>query len=42
MRKFITAAVFLFLGSVGLQSCVEPLDITPNERESLTLGGEVF
>ena len=33
--KFITAAVFLFLGSVGLQSCVEPLDITPNERESL-------
>ena len=42
MRKFIPAAVFLLLGSVGLQSCVEPLDITPNERESLTLGGEVF
>ena len=42
MRNFIPAAVFLFLGSVGLQSCVEPLDITPNERESLTLGGEVF
>ena len=30
---FLVAQVF---------SRVEPLDITPNERESLTLGGEVF
>ena len=40
--KLYSRCSILFLGCAGLQSCVEPLDITPNERESLTLGGEVF
>ena len=42
MRNLAPAAVFLFCSSVVLESCVEPLDITPIERESLTIGGEVF
>ena len=42
MRHLSSAVVFLILSSMALQSCVEELDITPIERESLTIGGEVF
>ena len=42
MHHTFRASLALIVCSIALESCVEPLDITPLSRDSLTLGGEVF